>query len=247
MTPIRLGVNVDHAATLRNARGGTHPDPLAVARAALEAGAESITVHLREDRRHIRDADLAAMRAALAAPINLEMAATDEMVRIALRTLPRACCLVPERRAELTTEGGLDAAGHEAALRPVVRALSDAGIRVSLFLDPDAAQVEAAARLGAGAVELHTGTFCEAPAGPEQEHELDRLRRAAALVAAHGLECHAGHGLDYGTAARLAAVPEVVELNIGHFLLGQALFEGLPAAVARMKRAMLDARRGIAA
>ena len=243
MIPIRLGVNVDHVATLRNARGGAHPDPLAAARLALANGADSITIHLREDRRHIRDADCRAMRDALDAPINLEMAATEEMTGIATALRPHACCLVPERRAELTTEGGLDAAGNEAALAPVVAALLGAGIRVSLFLDPEPRQIEAAARLGARAVELHTGTFCEAAPGPARDGELARLREAARLVAAAGMECHAGHGLDYDTAPLLAAIPEVVELNIGHFLMGQALFEGLPAAVSRMRRVMEGARR----
>jgi pyridoxine 5-phosphate synthase len=240
--PIRLGINVDHVATLRNARGGLHPDPVAAAKLALANGADSITIHLREDRRHIRDADCTAMRAALTAPINLEMAATAEMQGIALALTPNACCLVPEKRAELTTEGGLDAAGQMATLGPVVSALASAGIRVSLFLDPDAHQVEAAARLGAGAVELHTGTFCEAAPGPVRDRELARLTEAARLVAALGMECHAGHGLDYDTAPLLAAIPDVVELNIGHFLMGQALFEGLPAAVSRMRQVMEAAR-----
>ena len=243
MTPIRLGVNVDHVATLRNARGGTHPDPLAAARLVLEHGADSITIHLREDRRHIRDADCRAMREALTAPINLEMAATAEMQAIALSLRPRACCIVPERRAEVTTEGGLDAAGGEANLAPLVAALNGAGIRTSLFLDPDPHQVEAAARLGARAVELHTGRFCDTPPGSARDAELARLREAARLVAAAGMECHAGHGLDYDTAPLLAAIPEVVELNIGHFLMGQALFEGLPAAVSRMRQVMERARR----
>lgn len=243
MTPIRLGVNVDHVATLRNARGGTHPDPLAAARLVLEHGADSITIHLREDRRHIRDADCRAMLEALTAPINLEMAATAEMQAIALSLRPHACCIVPERRAEVTTEGGLDAAGGEAALAPLVAALNGAGIRTSLFLDPDAHQVEAAARLGARAVELHTGRFCDTPPGPARDAELDRLRAAARLVAGAGMECHAGHGLDYDTAPLLAAIPEVVELNIGHFLMGQALFEGLPAAVSRMRQVMERARQ----
>jgi pyridoxine 5-phosphate synthase len=238
---IRLGINVDHVATLRNARGGHHPDPLAAARLALESGADSITVHLREDRRHIRDADVRAMRATLSAPINLEMAATAEMVAFAREVRPHAVCLVPERRAELTTEGGLDAVGQEAALAPVVAALREAGARVSLFLDPDPAQIAAAARLGAGAVELHTGTWCEAK-GEARAREEARLRQAARLVVGAGIECHAGHGLDYETAAILAAVPEVVELNIGHFLMGQALFDGLGASIRRMKQVMLDAR-----
>ncbi len=241
--PLRLGVNVDHAATLRNARGGIHPDPLRAAEAAVEAGADSITVHLREDRRHIRDDDVRAMRRALRAPINLEMAALPEMVRFAAEIRPHACCLVPERRAELTTEGGLDALRAEDALRPMVTALAATGARVSLFLDPEPAQVEAAARLSAGAVELHTGTFCEAH-GEARARELDRLASAARLIFAHGMECHAGHGLDYDTAAMLAAIPEVVELNIGHFLLGEAVFVGLPAAVARMRAVMVAARAG---
>ena len=244
MTPIRLGVNVDHVATLRNARGGAHPDPLAAARLVLAHGADSITIHLREDRRHIRDADCRAMRDALDAPINLEMAATAEMQAIATALRPHACCLVPERRAEVTTEGGLDAAGGAETLAPVVAALNGVGIRTSLFLDPDPRQVEAAARLGARAVELHTGRYCDAPAGPAREAELARLREAAALVSAAGMECHAGHGLDYGTAPVLAAIPEVVELNIGHFLMGQALFDGLPAVVARMRQVMERARQG---
>ncbi|MBP0492824.1 pyridoxine 5'-phosphate synthase [Roseomonas indoligenes] len=242
MTPIRLGVNVDHVATLRNARGGVHPDPVAAARLALANGADSITIHLREDRRHIRDADCTAMKAGTGAPINLEMAATEEMQAIALALRPHACCLVPEKRAELTTEGGLDAAGQEAALAPVVSALVAAGIRVSLFLDPDRHQVETAARLGAKAVELHTGTFCEVEPGPARDAELARLRTAAQQVAALGMECHAGHGLDYETAPLLAAIPEVVELNIGHFLMGQALFHGLGPAVTRMRQVMEAAR-----
>jgi pyridoxine 5-phosphate synthase len=241
-TAIRLGINVDHVATLRNARGGHHPDPLAAARLALESGADSITVHLREDRRHIRDADVRAMRATLSAPINLEMAATAEMVEFAREVRPHAVCLVPERRAELTTEGGLDAVGQEAALAPVVTALREAGARVSLFLDPEPAQIAAAARLGAGAVELHTGTWCEAE-GEARAREEARLRHAARLVVEAGIECHAGHGLDYETAAILAAVPEIVELNIGHFLMGQALFDGLGPSIHRMKQAMLEARR----
>ncbi|TPG60999.1 pyridoxine 5'-phosphate synthase [Roseomonas nepalensis] len=244
MTPIRLGVNVDHVATLRNARGGAHPDPLAAARLVLAHGADSITIHLREDRRHIRDADCRAMRDALEAPINLEMAATAEMQAIAVALRPHACCLVPERRAEVTTEGGLDAAGGAAALAPVVGALNGAGIRTSLFLDPDPRQVEAAARLGARAVELHTGRFCDTPPGKDREAELGRLREAARLVASLGMECHAGHGLDYEAAPVLAAIPEVVELNIGHFLMGQALFDGLPAVVARMRGIMERARGG---
>ena len=242
--PLRLGVNVDHVATLRNARGGVHPDPLAAAEAALHAGAESITVHLREDRRHIRDADVSAMRLALRAPINLEMALTPAMVAFAGRIRPHACCLVPERREELTTEGGLDVAGQEDAMRALLTELRGAGARVSLFLDPEARQIETAARLGVGAVELHTGTLCEAHAAGGREAELARLSEAARLVESLGMECHAGHGLDYETAALVAAIPQVVELNIGHFLVGEAVLVGLPVAVRRMREVMTAARKG---
>jgi pyridoxine 5-phosphate synthase len=239
---IRLGINVDHVATVRNARGGTHPDPLAAALVALQHGADSITIHLREDRRHIRDADVMAMRQHMSGPMNLEMAATDEMLSIAMTVRPHAVCLVPERRAELTTEGGLDAVGQSEQLAPIVKALSSIGIRVSLFLDPDPVQIAEAAKLGAQAVELHTGTYCEASAGPLREAEWRRLATAAREVAALGMECHAGHGLDYETAAEMAAVPEIIELNIGHFLMGQAIFDGLAASVARMKQTMRDAQ-----
>ncbi|WP_237180973.1 pyridoxine 5'-phosphate synthase [Roseomonas haemaphysalidis] len=239
---IRLGINVDHVATVRNARGGIHPDPLAAALVALEHGADSITIHLREDRRHIRDADVTSMRQQMPGPMNLEMAATEEMLAIAMAVRPHAVCLVPERRAELTTEGGLNAVGQSMQLFPIIKALSAEGVRVSLFLDPDPAQIAEAAKLGAGAVELHTGTYCEALAGPAREAERNRLVAAAREVAAHGMECHAGHGLDYETAAEMAAVPEIIELNIGHFLIGQAIFDGLGATVARMKQTMRDAR-----
>jgi pyridoxine 5-phosphate synthase len=236
---IRLGVNVDHVATIRNARGGAHPDPFAAALVAVGAGADGITIHLREDRRHIRDADVDRIAAAPEIRLNFEMAATDEMVAIALRHRPAACCLVPEKRTEVTTEGGLDAAGQMAALRPKVAALRDAGIRVSLFLDPDRTQLEAAASLGAAVVELHTGAYAEGRPG-----ELGRLAAAAAMMSALGLECHAGHGLTYANVGPVAALPEVEELNIGHFLVGQALMDGLPGAVARMKALMLAARTG---
>ena len=236
MTPIRLGLNVDHVATVRNARGGAHPDPVAAARVAIAAGADGITAHLREDRRHIRDDDMRRLRE-LPAPLNMEMAATEEMVRIARALRPHACCLVPERRAELTTEGGLDAAGQRTALRPVVAALAEAGIQVALFVDPDPAQLAAAAELGAPAVELHTGSYANGRPG-----ELDRLRQAAAACARLGLECHAGHGLTFGNVAPIAALPEVVELNIGHFLIGQAILDGLAAVVQRMKALMQAAR-----
>ena len=237
MSALRLGVNIDHVATLRNARGGAHPDPLEAALAALDAGADGITLHLREDRRHIRDDDLARFRTRLTAPINLEMAATEEMVAIALATLPHAVCIVPERRAEVTTEGGLDAAGQQARLAPMVTRLGAAGIRVSLFIDPDPAQLRAAAELGAPVVELHTGAYAEGRAG-----ELARLTEAAALTAALGLECHAGHGLTYANTPSIAALPQVRELNIGHFLIGEAILYGLPAAVRRMRAVMVAAR-----
>ncbi len=233
----RLGVNIDHVATLRNARGGNFPDPLHAAQLALAAGAHGITLHLREDRRHIHDHDLARMRAALTAPLNLEMAATAEMVDIAVRTRPHACCIVPEHRREVTTEGGLDAAGLTASLGPMIARLRDAGIRVSLFVDPDPVQLQAAAALGAPVVELHTGAYALGRAG-----ELARLREAAALTATLGLECHAGHGLTFDNVAAVAAIAQVAELNIGHFLIGAALEAGLAAAVARMLVLMRDAR-----
>ena len=237
--PLRLGVNVDHVATIRNARGGAHPDPFAAALVAVGAGADGITIHLREDRRHIRDADVEKICAAAEIRTNFEMAATDEMVAIALRNRPAACCLVPEKREEVTTEGGLDAAGQMAALRPKIAALRDAGILVSLFLDPDARQLEAAAALGAEVVELHTGAYAEGHPG-----ELERLAAAARLLPTLGLECHAGHGLTYANVRPVAALSEVMELNIGHFLIGQALMDGLPGVVARMKALMTAARAG---
>jgi pyridoxine 5-phosphate synthase len=234
---IRLGVNIDHVATVRNARGGAHPDPVDAALAAIEAGADGITAHLREDRRHIRDADITRLRAAITKPLNLEMAATDEMAAIALQVRPHAACIVPERRAEVTTEGGLDAAGQIEALRPIVAGLRAAGIRVSLFIDPDERQLQAAADLGADIVELHTGAYAEGRPG-----ELDRLRVAAAATAGLGLECHAGHGLTYANVQAIAALPEVIELNIGHFIIGQAILDGLPAVVLRMRELIQTAR-----
>lgn len=229
--PIRLGVNIDHVATVRNARGGTHPDPVAAALLAVQSGADGITAHLREDRRHIRDADLQRLRADVEAPLNMEMAATDEMVALASTLLPHACCIVPERREELTTEGGLDVAGQLASLKPRVQALVEKGIRVSLFIDPDPAQIDAAVAAGAQVVELHTGAYAEGRAG-----ELDRLRAAATHAAAKGLEVHAGHGLTYENVGPIAALPEIMELNIGHFLIGQAIFDGLPTVIQTMKR-----------
>lgn len=228
---IRLGVNIDHVATIRNARGGTYPDPVAAALLAIQAGADGITAHLREDRRHIRDKDLERLRAEIAAPLNMEMAATEEMVGIALGLRPHACCLVPERREELTTEGGLNVAGQLETLTPKVQKLAQAGIRVSLFIDPSPAQIEAAAKTGAQVVELHTGAYAEGKA-----EELERLRAAATQAAALGLEVHAGHGLTFENVGPIASLPELRELNIGHFLIGQAIFDGLAAVVQNMKR-----------
>ena len=230
MTPLRLGINVDHVATVRNARGGTHPDPVAAALVAQESGADGITMHLREDRRHIRDDDLARAKAALRIPLNLEMAATDEMVRIACRLVPNAICLVPERRQEVTTEGGLDAAGQFASLQSRVGSLREAGMRVSLFIDPDPVQIRAAAALGAPVVELHTGAYANGRTG-----ELERLQIAARQATMLGLEVHAGHGLDYRNVAAIKEIAEIRELNIGHFLIGQAIQDGLAHVVAHMK------------
>jgi pyridoxine 5-phosphate synthase len=243
--PLRLGVNLDHVATLRNARGGAHPDPVRFAHLAVEAGADGITVHLREDRRHIRDQDVERLTAELTAPLNLEMAVTAEMLAVARRLRPHAACLVPERRQEVTTEGGLDAAGAGPELRDAVAALGEAGCRVSLFVDPEPAQLDAAKTVGAPAVELHTGTYCEA-SGEARGRELDRLRRAAAHAAAVGLECHAGHGLNYANVRPVAAIPGIVELNIGHFLVGEAVAIGLPEALRRMRELMDSGRRDLA-
>jgi pyridoxine 5-phosphate synthase len=243
---LRLGVNIDHIATLRNARGGRHPDPVEAARRAIAAGADGITVHLREDRRHIRDDDIARLKAELANPLNLEMAATEEMTVIALETKPHAACLVPERRQELTTEGGLDVAGHRNALEPVVAKLNEAGIRVSLFIAADPRQIEAAAHVGAPVIEIHTGAWCDAIAedrAASADAEWERIRAGAQLARAAGLEVHAGHGLNYVTAETIAALPEVVELNIGHFLVGAALFDGLAEAVKTMRAAMDRGRK----
>lgn len=240
---VRLGVNIDHVATVRNARGGVHPDPVRAAEEAIGAGADGITAHLREDRRHITDADIVALTTLcndFDRPLNFEMAVTEEMLAIALRHRPHAACLVPERREEVTTEGGLAVAGHEARIAPVVKALSEAGIRVSLFIEPSEAQVEAAAAVGAQVVEFHTGRYCHLPDG-ERQVEFERLAAAAAQASILGLEVHAGHGLDYDTAAEVLAIPEIVELNIGHFLVGEAVFVGLGAAIWRMREAMDEA------
>jgi pyridoxine 5-phosphate synthase len=238
---LRLGVNIDHVATVRNARGGRHPDPLRAAALVAKAGGDGITAHLREDRRHIRDEDVGRLMTEVDLLLNLEMAATEEMRRIALRHRPHAVCLVPEKRQELTTEGGLDAASATARLAPFVASLSDAAIRVALFIDPDREQVEAAREVGAPVVELHTGAYCEAE-GAAREEELRRLREAAAHGDRLGLEIHAGHGLDYDTVGPVAATPEIVELNIGQFLVGEAIFRGLEDAIRRMRALMNEAR-----
>jgi pyridoxine 5-phosphate synthase len=238
---LRLGVNIDHVATIRNARGGEHPDPVRAAQIVAKAGGDGITVHLREDRRHIRDEDLARVQAATGLPLNLEMAATDEMVEIALRHAPHAACIVPERREERTTEGGLDAAGQHNRLAPLVARLTDAGIRVSLFIAPDPRQIEAAVRLGAPVVELHTGEYAHAT-GEQIAHELRRIADMAALAAKNGIEPHAGHGLTYENVQPIAAIPQLAELNIGHYLIGEAIFCGLEASVTKM-RELMDAVR----
>jgi pyridoxine 5-phosphate synthase len=238
---LRLGVNVDHVATVRNARGGAHPDPVHAARIATAAGADGITAHLREDRRHIRDEDIARLKAEIAKPLNFEMAATEEMTAMALRTKPHAACLVPERRQEVTTEGGLDALAQENLLAPVVAKLVDAGIRVSLFIAAHPRQIEVAARIRAPAIEIHTGAWCEAVAAGQvaaADAEWLRIREGARLARSLGLEVHAGHGLNYSTAETIAAIPEIVELNIGHFLVGEAIYEGLGAVVQSMRAAM---------
>ncbi len=241
---LRLGVNIDHVATIRNARGGDHPDPLRAAEIAAAAGADGITAHLREDRRHIGDRDIERLRDGISLPLNLEMAATDEMLAIALRHRPHAACIVPERREERTTEGGIDAAGQHNRLAPLVSALGDAGIRVSLFIEATRRQLDAARSLRAPVVELHTGNYCEAfHSGPEAfERERQRLVDAAAYGASLGLEIHAGHGLAFDTVAPVARIPEVAELNIGHFLIGEAIFVGLAESVATMRRLMDKAR-----
>jgi pyridoxine 5-phosphate synthase len=242
MTPrLRLGVNIDHVATIRNARGGNHPDPVRAAEIVAACGGDGITVHLREDRRHIRDEDLARIQAATGLPLNLEMAATDEMVEIALRHMPHAACIVPERREERTTEGGLDAAGQHNRLVPIITRLREAGIRVSLFIGPDERQIEAAIRLGAPVVELHTGDYAHAE-GEARAAELQKLAEIAALAAKNGIEPHAGHGLTYDNVQPVAAIPQLAELNIGHYLIGEAIFCGLESAVLRM-RELMDAAR----
>jgi pyridoxine 5-phosphate synthase len=244
--PIRLGINIDHVATLRNARGGRHPDPLRAAKVAVEAGADNITAHLREDRRHIIDDDIARLMAAELAPLNLEMAVTPEMLAIALKTKPHAACLVPEKRTERTTEGGLDVVAQHNLLAPAVAKLVDAGIRVSLFITPELRQIETASRLRAPAIEIHVGAWCDAFAEGrthDAEAEWRRIRDGARAAHDLGLEVHAGHGLDYATAEIIAALPEIVELNIGHFLVSEAVFVGLAESVRRMRAAMGKGRQ----
>lgn len=247
---IRLGINVDHVATLRNARGGDRPDPVRAALAAIEAGADGITAHLREDRRHIRDADMARLKAEISKPLNFEMAATAEMQRIALATKPHAVCLVPERREELTTEGGLDVVGQHNALAPFIARLNDAGIRVSLFISADERQIETAAKLRAPVIEIHTGAWCDAVVDGHREKadaEWRRIVAGVALAKSAGLEVHAGHGLDYATAEAIAALPEIVELNIGYFMIGEALFVGIAETVRAMRAAMERGRAALRA
>jgi pyridoxine 5-phosphate synthase len=244
--PIRLGVNIDHVATVRNARGGRHPDPVKAAEIAIAAGADGITAHLREDRRHIVDDDIARLKERLTKPLNFEMAATPEMVGIACKVRPHAACIVPERREERTTEGGLDAAGQREILRGTVDKLTEAGIRVSLFIAAEPAQIEAAAAIGAPVIEIHTGAWCDAVAardGVAAGAEFARIGRGATLAKSMGLEVHAGHGLDFVTAATIAALPEITELNIGHFLIGEAIFDGLDAVVRKMHAVMNQGRR----
>jgi len=240
-TDLRLGINIDHVATIRNARGGKHPDPVNAARIAEQAGADGITAHLREDRRHITDNDIDRLIETLTVPLNFEMAATPEMLRIALRHKPHACCLVPEKREERTTEGGLDIVGGYENLKPYIETLNEAGARVSLFIEPDEQQLEAAKRIGAAVVELHTGAYCEAPKALRPK-QFERIHKAATLTKSMGLECHSGHGLTFETVEAVAALPEVVELNIGHFLIGEAIFTGLEQAILKMRHLMDQAR-----
>jgi pyridoxine 5-phosphate synthase len=247
MSPLRLrlGVNIDHVATVRNARGGRLPDPVRAAELAVAAGADGITAHLREDRRHIMDDDIARLKATIAKPLNFEMAATEQMLDIALKTKPHAACLVPEKRTERTTEGGLDVLAGQTSLKVFTGELKRAGIRVSLFIEPSIEAIEAASAIGAPVVELHTGSWCEAIAAGDAskaDHEFGRLRVAAAFADQLGIECHAGHGLDYESARKISGLPQVAELNIGHFLIGEAIFVGLRAAVEQMRAAMVQGR-----
>lgn len=245
--PLRLGVNIDHVATIRNARGGPHPDPVRAAELAASAGADGITAHLREDRRHIRDEDIRRIKAEIDLPLNFEMASTAEMLQLCIATAPHGCCIVPENRNERTTEGGLDVSGQHNFIAPFVRELMDAGIRVSLFVDPEIRQIEAAQSTGAPVVEIHTGAYYEATIATEPARiaaELKKIRTAAKIGAGLGLEIHAGHGLTFMNVQPVAAIAEIVELNIGHFLVGEAVFMGLAEAIKEMKQLMQDARTG---
>ncbi|WP_417829979.1 pyridoxine 5'-phosphate synthase [Thalassospira sp.] len=242
---LRLGVNIDHVATIRNARGGDMPDPVRAAALAKAAGADGITAHLREDRRHIHDADMKRLREEIDLPLNFEMAATDEMLSIALETKPHAVCLVPEKREERTTEGGLDVVGGHNHLKHYVTELGKAGIRVSLFIEASEAQLDGAKSLGAPVVEIHTGAYCDAKTEQQRTHELERIRHAVQYGAGIGLEVHAGHGLNFETVKPIAAMPEIAELNIGHFLIGEAVFVGLEAAIAEMRHLMDEARNQV--
>jgi pyridoxine 5-phosphate synthase len=238
---IRLGVNIDHVATVRNARGGDQPDPLRAAQIAVQAGANGITAHLREDRRHIRDDDIERLKSELSVPLNMEMAATDEMAAIAMRVKPHAVCLVPEKREELTTEGGLNVVAGHNKIQHVVAALNESGIRVSLFIEADRAQINAAVSVGAPVIELHTGTYCDA-ADDQRDVELEKIKASAIYAHQLGLECHAGHGLNFDTVSPIAAIPSIYELNIGHFLIGEAIFIGLEKSVQHMRQ-IVDAAR----
>lgn len=245
--PLRLGVNIDHVATIRNARGGDNPDPVRAAELAMSAGADSITAHLRGDRRHIRDDDMRRLKAEIPLPLNFEMAASAEMHMLAVEIRPHACCIVPENREEKTTDGGLDVAGQEMFIAPFVSSLTEAGVRVCLFIDPDLKQIEAAKRAGAPVIEIHTGAYHEACASTTNarlKHELELIRKAAAFAYSIGLEVHAGHGLTFHNVQPVAAIPELTELNIGHFLIGEAVFMGLAESVKEMKKLMADARTG---
>jgi pyridoxine 5-phosphate synthase len=238
---LSLGVNIDHVATIRNARGGSHPAPLRAAHLVAKAGADGITAHLREDRRHMTDADIASITAEIALPLNFEMAATNEMLKIALKHLPHAACIVPEKRQERTTEGGLNVVGGQNHLMPIIRSLIDSGIRVSLFVEPEMQQIDAAKSLGASVVEIHTGAYCNA-SGILRAQELSRIKKAAIYAANLNIEVHAGHGLGFDTVGEIAAIPQLSELNIGHFLIGEAIFDGLDSSIKRMRSLMDNAR-----
>ena len=240
--PLRLGVNIDHVATLRNARGGTHPDPVSAALLAQSSGADGITIHVREDRRHIRDEDAIAIKDAIDIPLNFEMAATKEMVNFAIKLAPNACCIVPEKREEVTTEGGLAVAGHEARLAPLFQKIKQNGMRLSLFIEANEDEIKAAAAMGADIIEIHTGTYCDATSAEQRASELARIAKGAKLASSLGLEVHAGHGLDFETVGAIAALPEFEELNIGHFIMGASLFTGMAEAIATMRYHMDRAR-----